>query len=89
MTGADLYSFTEQLALRYGWEYGNVHCGHLIGEFPHEMISGEEKTNYIHPENNKLMSDKDKNGKERFWIYEIHFVDLKLGIGGFYEQLLS
>ncbi|MEO8760453.1 MAG: M24 family metallopeptidase [Bacteroidia bacterium] len=89
LTGADFYNYTNELAIKYGWEYGNIHCGHLIGNFPHEIIVGEEIINYIHPENDQLMSEKDKNGNERFWIYEIHFIDRKLNIGGFFEQLLS
>ncbi len=89
LTGAEFYHYTTELAKKYGWEFGNIHCGHLIGFFPHEKIIGEETTNYIHPDNNMLMSAKDKNGNERFWIYEIHFVDLELEIGGFFEQLLS
>lgn len=88
LTGADFYAFTKQLAVKYGWEYGNIHCGHLIGNFPHEVIIGEETINYIHPENNQLMSEKDKFGNERFWIYEIHFIDNKKQIGGFFEQML-
>lgn len=88
ITGADFYKYTCQLAKKYDWNYGNVHCGHLIGNFPHEIIIGEETINYIHPENNILMCEKDKNGNERFWIYEIHFIDEKLEIGGFFEQML-
>ena len=75
MTGAEFYFYTLQLAEKYGWQYGNEHCGHLIGNFPHELIVGEEKINYIHPENNQLMESKDKNGNKRFWIYEIHSAD--------------
>lgn len=89
LTGADFYFFTKALAEKYGWEYGNEHCGHLIGNFPHEQIVGEERINYIHPDNDQLMSALDKKGNERFWIYEIHFVDRSAGIGGFYEQLVS
>lgn len=89
LTGADFYNYTKQLATKYGWEYGNNHCGHLIGNFPHEIIVGEEIINYIHPENVQLMSEKDKHGNERYWIYEIHFIDHKKEIGGFYEQLVS
>ena len=35
------------------------------------------------------MSAKDKNGNERFWIYEIHLIDEKKEIGGFFEQFLN
>lgn len=89
LTGADFYKYTKDLARKYGWEYGNEHCGHLIGNFPHEKIVGEETINYIHPENDQLMIALDKNGNERFWIYEIHFIDRENEIGGFFEQLLS
>jgi Xaa-Pro aminopeptidase len=89
LTGADFYQYTKALATKYGWEYGNEHCGHLIGNFPHEQIVGEEIIHYLHPENNTLLSALDKNGNERIWIYEIHFIDKTLAIGGFYEQLLS
>jgi Xaa-Pro aminopeptidase len=88
ITGSDFYNYTKNLALKYGWEYGNHHCGHLIGNFPHEEIIGEEIINYIHPENNLKMYERDKNGNERFWIYEIHFVNFDREIGGFFEQLL-
>jgi Xaa-Pro aminopeptidase len=89
LTGADFYNYTKDLAQKYGWKFGNIHCGHLIGKFPHEQIVGEEEINYIHPNNNILMSEKDKNGNERYWIYEIHFIDEASQIGGFFEQLLS
>lgn len=88
LTGADFYSYTKKLATKYGWDYGNEHCGHLIGNFPHEKLLGETHINYIHPNNHQLMCETDKFGKERFWIYEIHFIDTSLEIGAFYEQLL-
>ncbi len=86
ITCAQLFSFTQKLASDLGWEYGNEHCGHLIGNFPHENLLGDEKINYIHPENHTLMSDLDRLGNQRFWIYEIHFIDKELEIGGFYEK---
>jgi Xaa-Pro dipeptidase len=89
LTGAELYQFTADLAQKFGWKYGNEHCGHLIGNFPHEQLLGEEKINYIHPENIELMSNLDVLGQERFWIYEIHFVDEKDEIGGFFEQIMK
>jgi Xaa-Pro aminopeptidase len=89
LTGSEFYAFTQELAKRYGWEYGNEHCGHLIGNFPHEGISGEKTVNYIHPDNHLRMSEPDDHGNTRYWIYEIHLVDKELGIGGFFEQLIS
>jgi Xaa-Pro dipeptidase len=89
ITGAELYAFSSELARRHGWEYGGPHCGHLIGNFPHERIQGEEVENYIHPDNHKRMRDPDSHGGFRHWIYEIHFVDRERAIGGFFEQLLT
>lgn len=89
LTGADLYFFTKNLAEKYGWEFGNKHCGHIIGEFPHEKIQGESSLNYIHPNNHQLLSANDQHGNERFWIYEVHFIDRRHEIGGFFEQLIS
>ena len=60
----------------------------MIGNFPHETILGEEVSNYLHPDNDMRMAELDVLGNERHWIYEIHFVDLELEIGGFFEQLL-
>lgn len=89
ITGSELFSYACDLASKYGWEYGGPHAGHLIGEFPHEEIQGEEVENYIHPDNHIPMRDLDKNGQPRDWILEIHFIDRELEIGGFFEQLLT
>jgi Xaa-Pro dipeptidase len=89
LTGADFYNYTKELATKFGWEYGNEHCGHLVGKFPHEKIVGEERINYFHPENTELVSKTDKNGNPRYWIYEIHFIDKDNNVGGFFEQLVS
>lgn len=89
ITGSELYKFILQLAEDRGWEYPQVHCGHLIGNFPHEKLQGEELENYIHSENHVRMRDPDKNGNPRDWILEIHFINRAKQIGGFFEQLLT
>ena len=89
ITCADFYNFTKQLAEKMGWQYSNEHCGHLIGNFPHEKILGDEVVNYFHCDNPTKIADKDINGNQRYWIYEIHFVDKSNKIGGFFEQLIS
>ncbi|MBK7254745.1 MAG: hypothetical protein IPI04_12780 [Ignavibacteria bacterium] len=43
--------------------------------------------NYLFQE--YYFTNKDKNRNERFWIYEIHFIDSESEAGGIYEQLLS
>ena len=89
LTASSLYHYVVNLAKKKSWEFGNEHCGHLIGHFPHAKISGEKIKSYIHPDNHTQLRDKDENGFYRDWILEIHFVNYKLKIGGFYEQLLT
>lgn len=89
ITGQELYAYVCTLAQKRGWQYGQEHCGHLIGNFPHELIQGEETVNYIHPDNRERMRNNDKNGACRDWILEIHFVDTDKKIGAFFEQLLT
>lgn len=89
ITGSQLYEFVSRLAVERDWEFGQEHSGHLIGNFPHEKLHGEEIENYIHPNNHRRMRDSDKQGNIRDWILEIHFVDRKKEIGGFFEQLLT
>ncbi len=88
ITCSELYQFTCELAKKNGWAYGNEHCGHLVGKFPHEKLLGEVIENYIHPDNHLQMRRLDKFGDPLQWIYEIHFIDAKKEIGGFYERLL-
>jgi len=89
IAGAELYRYVCSLAEERSWKFGNEHCGHLIGKFPHEKIQGEKTLNYIHPNNHQQMNAPDQYGNPRDWILEIHFIDEALKIGGFYEQLLT
>ena len=89
ITGAELYSHALELANYYGWEFGGEIAGHLIGHFPHEKLEDEDRTNYIHPDNNIDIFALGQNGAERDWILEIHFIDKEKEIGGFFEQLLT
>lgn len=41
LTAADMYAEVVGLSAERGWTYGNYHCGHLLGEFPHENFSGK------------------------------------------------
>lgn len=89
LTGAEYYSYIASLAPKFGWEFGNIHCGHLIGNFPHEHILGDEEHNYLHPNNHIKLSELDIQGNPRDWILEIHFINKERTFGGFFEQLLS
>jgi len=88
LTGAEFYHHVCQVARTYGWEYGGPLAGHLIGRFPHEKLEPKNFGLYIHPENHNDMFLPDADGNQRHWILEIHFVDRKKQIGGFFEQLL-
>lgn len=89
LTGSDFYRYISSLAEKYGWHFGNIHCGHLIGNFPHEKIQGDEERNYLHPNNHIKLSDPDMHGNPRDWILEVHFIDKQRTFGGFFEQLLT
>jgi len=89
VTGSELFNFVLGQTKARGWDFPQAHCGHLIGNFPHEKLHGDELENYIHAENHLRMRDPDKNGNPRDWILEIHFIDNKKQIGGFFEQLLT
>lgn len=88
ITGADFYAHTCSLANENGREFGNIHCGHLIGNFPHEKLSGEDKRNYLHPANIDQVSLPDLSGRRRFWIYEMHLIDKDYEIGAFVEGII-
>lgn len=89
ITGAEFFDYAVKMATKYGWEFGGEIAGHLIGHFPHEKLDNEDKTNYVHPDNDIDMHALDKNGDKRDWILEIHFINEEKKIGGFFEQLLT
>ena len=89
ITGAELYAHVAELAAGAGWDFGNVHAGHLVGEFPHETIDGDRIESYIAPGNANPMRRTDRQGRRCHWILELHLVDRAREIGGFHEQLLT
>jgi Xaa-Pro dipeptidase len=89
ITSDELFHYAVSLADQYGWEFGGHIAGHLIGQFPHERIADDKVTLYVHPKSHLPMRSLDENGQRRHWILEIHFVDRKHEIGGFYEELLT
>jgi Xaa-Pro aminopeptidase len=89
ITGAQLYAHVAGLAEERGWTFGNVHCGHLVGEFPHERFDGPKVESMITAANSLPMRRHDAHGRVGHWILEIHLVDRAREIGGFYEQLLT
>jgi Xaa-Pro aminopeptidase len=89
VTGAALYERVGELAREVGWEFGGPHAGHLVGEFPHELIDDERTQSYITPGNDTVMRTVDASGRRCHWILEVHLVDRARGFGGFCEQLLT
>ncbi|QHS53100.1 M24 family metallopeptidase [Edaphobacter sp. 12200R-103] len=85
----ELYAYAVSLAEKYGWEFGGPIAGHLIGQFPHERIAEDKITLYVHPRSKLRMRSTDDKGRPRHWILEIHFIDRKRQIGGFFEELLT
>ncbi|MCU1681252.1 MAG: aminopeptidase [Amycolatopsis sp.] len=89
ITGEQLFAEVVRLTEKAGWEYGGPHSGHLVGEFPHEKIDGDQIEFYITTGSDRPMRREDRSGRICHWILEIHLVDRERGFGGFYEQLLD
>jgi Xaa-Pro aminopeptidase len=88
LKASELYLYAVEKAKENNWEFGGAMAGHLIGEFPHDKLETGNIGLYIHPQNDLDLFEKDTDGNLRFWILELHYVDRKHGIGGFFEQLI-
>ncbi len=89
LTAGQLYDYAAGLAAEYGWEFGALTAGHLIGRFPHERRPRDPDALRIRHGNAISLREPDENGRPRHWILEIHFVDRRREIGGFFEELLT
>jgi len=89
VTGEQLFAHVVGLAEQAGWEFGGTIAGHLVGEFPHEKINGDDIESYIAPGSDQPMRRADRGGRACHWILEVHLVDRDRQIGGFYEELLD
>jgi Xaa-Pro aminopeptidase len=89
VTGEQLFAHLTQLAAGAGWEFGGEIAGHLVGQFPHEKIAGDDIESYIAPGSDKPMRRTDRTGRICHWILEVHLTDRNRQIGGFYEELLD
>jgi Xaa-Pro dipeptidase len=85
----ELFNHVYTAAADAGYSWGSVHCGHLIGQFPHENIPREQFSGFIHAENDTILRSLDDRGCERHWILEVHITIPEKEIGAFHEQLLS
>ena len=89
ITGEQLFNYIKAVGQDYGWDFGGVIAGHLVGEFPHEKITGDEIESYIAAGSRQPMRRKDRAGKTCHWILEVHLVDRQRRLGGFHEELLD
>ncbi len=89
ITGEQFFEHVLGLIADGGWGHGASHAGHLVGEFPHERISGSDIDCYITTGNDRPMHRPDPNGNPCHWILEVHLTDRERGFGGFFEQLLD
>src|SRR5580658_3835468 len=53
ITAAALYAEMVRLAAGRGWEFGNMHCGHMVGEFPHENMPGGRTESLLCADNHR------------------------------------
>jgi len=89
ITGAQLYDEAHAAAQRRGWTFGGQIAGHLVGEFPHTALPGERAVSLVAPGNDLPMRAPDADGRERYWILEVHLVEPQGRFGAFAEELLS
>jgi Xaa-Pro dipeptidase len=89
VTGAQLFAEVGRLPEAVGWEFGGSIAGHLVGQFPHEKIAGDEIESYVAPGSDQPMRRLDRTGKPCHWILEVDLVDRERQIGGFFEELLD
>lgn len=89
LTAADMYAEVVRLSVERGWRFGNYHCGHVVGEFPHENFAGEKANSLITAANRAPLRRTDPSDRIAHWILEVHLVDDEKRIGGFYEELLT
>jgi len=89
VTGERLYTHIVELAAETGWEFGGSIAGHLVGQFPHEKIAGDDTESYIAPGSDRPMRRRDRAGQICHWILEVHLVDRERQFGGFFEELLD
>lgn len=89
ITGEQLFHHVVGLSEDAGWHFGGVIAGHLVGEFPHEKIAGDEIASYVAPGSTQPMRRKDRAGRQCHWILEVHLIEPERRWGGFHEELLD
>jgi Xaa-Pro aminopeptidase len=89
LKASTLFQYATEKAEEYGWEFGGVIAGHIIGQYPHEQPPDPLSLELdIHPDNPNDIFLLDEEGNERHWILELQFIDREDEIGSYFEQLL-
>jgi len=89
LQASTLFQHAAEKAQAYGWEFGGVIAGHIVGKYPHEQPLDPQSLELdIHPDNPNDIFLYDEEGDPRHWILELQFIDRARGIGGYFEQLL-
>jgi Xaa-Pro dipeptidase len=89
VTGEELFDHVVALSEAAGWRFGGVIAGHLVGEFPHEKIAGEEIDSHVAPGSHLPMRRDHRSGRRCHRILEMHLVEQDGRYGGFHEELLD
>ncbi|MFF4253943.1 M24 family metallopeptidase [Streptomyces sp. NPDC001663] len=90
VTSAELFAFMESQVKARGWELGAGFTGHLVGQFPHDMVPPPDDIHsYIARDSHRPMRRLDDIGRVCHWILEVYVMDRERQFGGFHEQLLD
>lgn len=89
LTGEQLYLAIVAASQRRGWRFGNHHCGHLVGQYPHEDFDGARPTSHLMVGSSEPIHRPDPSGLAAHWILEVHLVEPGGRWGGFFEELLT
>lgn len=87
-TGGELYAEVVRQSEARGWSFGNFHCGHMVGEHPHENHP-DGLDALLWAQSEMRIDALDPSGRVSHWILEVHLVDRQRQIGGFHEELLT
>lgn len=87
-TGQELFYFVAGRCRDAGWTFGNDAAGHIVSEFAHVQMYGQNPQNRISRENVTPMNAPGIDGHARYWILEVHLVDPAGQFGGFFEDIL-
>ncbi|MBY0414460.1 MAG: M24 family metallopeptidase [Bdellovibrionales bacterium] len=77
LTGRSLYEYADQEAKKYKLKLNSNMYGHRLGDFPHAVHTRAK------------LGDLPFHPSPILWVLEIHVIDESLGVGAFYEDVLT